>query len=368
MKKLLSVLAATSMIVSLAACGSSAPAPTTAAATTAAATEAATTAAAAAAETQAAAAADTSAAANDPVVHLTFAHADSPDGSVNGEASKVFAKLVEEKSGGSIIIDVYPSAQLGTVAEAIQGVQNGSIDMTQISTSFLSNFCPEVGVFDMPFLFEDYQHVWDAEDEVMAPVLNDKLVAVNLHPEFWSGFGFRNVTTSKNRVLNGIDDLKGLRIRIQPSEIQREIFTALEADPAPIDWGELYTALQQGTVDAQENPFTQIYSSNIYEVNPVIYKTEHEWGGSVFITSMTMRDKLTDNQKAVFDECLEEIKPQWRQIVEDLNNQSLQGLKDAGCEYKEDVFNKADLQAKVQGVYDNHPEYAELVEKIKALR
>ena len=247
MKKLLSVLAATSMVISLAACGSSAPAPTTAAPTTAAATEAATTAAAAEAP-----ATEAAAAAEDPVVHLTFAHADSPDGSVNGEASKVFAKLVEEKSGGSIIIDVYPSAQLGTVAEAIQGVQNGSIDMTQISTSFLSNFCPEVGVFDMPFLFEDYQHVWDAEDQVMAPVLNDKLIAVNIHPEFWSGFGFRNVTTSKNRVLNSIDDLKGLRIRIQPSEIQREIFTALEADPAPIDWGELYTALQQGTVDAQK--------------------------------------------------------------------------------------------------------------------
>lgn len=358
MKKFIALAVAAGMTMSLAACGSSDTASTTAAAaeTTAAASEA------------SAEAGDASAAANDPEVHITFAHADAPDGSVNGEGAKMFKQLVEEKSGGSIIVDIYPSAQLGSVSEVIAAVQNNSVDMTNISTSFLSNFCPEVGVFDMPFLFEDYDHVWEAEDGELGDVLGEKLKAVNINPEFWNGFGFRNVTTSKNRELNSIDDFKGLRIRIQPSDIQKEIFSALGADPAPIDWGELYTALQQGTVDAEENPFIQIYSSNIYEVNPVIYKTEHEWGGAVCITSTGLRDKMTDNQKAVFDECIEEIKPQWRQLVEDMNNDALKGLQDNGCEYKDDVFEKSELQEAVQSVYDAHPEYSELVDYIKGLR
>ena len=356
MKKVIAFATATVMALSLAACGSSNTTATTAAASEAAKTD----------ETQAIG--SSSSAANDPEVHITFAHADAPDGSVNGEGAKMFKQLIEEKSGGSIIVDIYPSAQLGSVSEVIAAVQNNSVDMTNISTSFLSNFCPEVGIFDMPFLFEDYDHVWEAEDGELGETLGAELKAVNINPEFWNGFGFRNVTTSKNRVLTSIDDFKGLRIRIQPSDIQKEIFQALGADPAPIDWGELYTALQQGTVDAEENPFIQIYSSNIYEVNPVIYKTEHEWGGAVCITSNGLREKLTDNQKAVFDECIQETKTQWRQLVQDMNDDAVKGLEENGCEYKDDVFDKAELQAKVQSVYDAHPEYAELVEYIKSLR
>ena len=354
MKKVIALGLIARMAMSLAACGSSGTTTTTAAQSETTATSS--------------SSGSSSDAAGDPEVNITFAHADAPDGSVNGEGAKMFKQLVEEKSGGSIIVDIYPSAQLGSVSEVIASVQNNSVDMTNISTSFLSNFCPEVGVFDMPFLFEDYAHVWEAEDGELGDTLGEKLKAVNINPEFWNGFGFRNVTTSKNRVLNSIDDFKGLRIRIQPSDIQKEIFSALGADPAPIDWGELYTALQQGTVDAEENPFIQIYSSNIFEVNPVIYKTEHEWGGAVCITSNGLREKLTYNQKAVFDECIEEIKPQWRKLVQDMNDDAVKGLEEKGCEYKDDVFDKAELQEKVQSVYDNHPEYAELVEYVKSLR
>ncbi|MDD5832070.1 MAG: TRAP transporter substrate-binding protein, partial [Clostridiales bacterium] len=200
MKKALSLaLVASLTALSLAACGSSSTASTTAAATQA------------AAEKPADSASEAAPAAEDPVVHITFAHADAPDGSLNGEGSKMFKQLVEEKSGGSIIVDIYPSAQLGSVSEVIAAVQNNSVDMTNISTSVLSNFCPEVGVFDMPFLFEDYDHVWEAEDGELGEKLAEKLVTVNINPVFWNGFGFRNVTTSKERVLNSIDDFKGLR-------------------------------------------------------------------------------------------------------------------------------------------------------------
>lgn len=300
-------------------------------------------------------------------VHLTLAHADAPDGSANGEATKAFKQLVEEKSNGSIIIDIYPSAQLGSVSEAIASCQGGTVDFTPVSTSFLSNFCPEVGVFDLPFLFDDYDHVWEAMDGKLADTLNTELEKNNLIPLIWTGFGFRNVTSSKNHMLNTVDDFKGFRIRIQPSDIQKEIFSALGADPAPIDWGELYTALQQGTVDGEENPYIQIYSSNIYEVNNVIYKTEHEFAAACFLMSSSTKAKLTDDQYQILMECVDEYKPEWRNLVEKMNDESLQALKDKGCTFV-DTLDKDAMREKTESVYDNHSEYADMVSYIRGLR
>lgn len=300
-------------------------------------------------------------------VHLTLAHADAADGSLFGECTKQFKALVEEKSGGSIIIDIYPNGQLGTVSEYVTGIQNGTIDLAPAVTSFVANFCPNVSVFEMPFLFEDYDHVWEALDGTVGETLTADLEANNIIPLIWWGIGFRNVTTSESHPINSVADLKGFRIRVMQSQIQQSLFSALGADAVPMDWGELFTALQQGTVDGQENPYTQTFSSNIWEVNPVIVETKHEFSPSVFMMSPSVASKLTEDQMALLYECAEESTPLFRQATVDINNESLQGLKEAGCTFV-DTLDVAELQAATASVYDEYPEYNELVEAIRALR
>ena len=173
-------------------------------------------------------------AAGTEAVHLTLAHADAADGSLFGECTKEFKAMVEEKSNGSIIVDIYPNGQLGTVSEYVTGIQNGTIDLAPAVTSFVANFCPNVSVFEMPFLFEDYDHVWEALDGSVGETLTADLEANNIIPLIWWGIGFRNVTTSENHPINSVEDLKGFRIRIMQSEIQQSLFQALGADAVPI--------------------------------------------------------------------------------------------------------------------------------------
>lgn len=340
-RRLLSVLLAAAMMLTMTACGGNA-------------------------KTEATDSTD-DAATSGEAVHLTLAHADAADGSLFGECTKVFKQKVEEKSNGSIVIDIFPAGQLGTVPEYVTGIQNGTIDLAPAATTFVANFCPNVGVFDVPFLFDDYDHVWEALDGKVGETLSADLEANNIIPLIWWGLGFRNVTTSKNHMIESVEDLKGFRIRTMQSEIQQSLFRALGADPAPIDWGELFTALQQGTVDGEENPYTQIFSSNIYEVNPVIVETKHEFTPAVFMMSPAVKNKLTDEQMTILNECVEECKDEFRQTTVDINNESREGLKAAGCTFV-DSLDSAALKAATEPVYSEYPQYDELVKEIRALR
>lgn len=182
----------------------------------------------------------------------------------------------------------------------------------------------------------------------------------------WWGLGFRNVTTSDKHPINSIEDFKGFRIRTMQSKIHQSLFMALGADAVPMDWGELYTALQQGTVDGQENPYTQILSSSIYEVNPIIIKTEHAFTPAVFMMSPAVENKLSADQMKIIYNCAAECAPIFRDTTEKINEDALQQLKDKGCTYI-DTLSKADLQAATASVYDEYPQYADLVSQIKAL-
>ena len=349
-KRIISILLVAVMIFALAACGAAAQ-PTSSTPTS----------------TEAPVSAEATTNTSAEAVHLTLAHADAADGSLFGECTKEFKKMVEEKSNGSIIIDIYPSGQLGTVSEYVTGIQNGTIDLAPAVSSFVANFCPNVAVFEMPFLFEDYDHVWESLDGTVGEALTKDLKENNIIPLVWWGIGFRNVTTSEKHMINTLEDLKGLRIRTMQSKIQQSLFQALGCDAVPMDWGELFTALQQGTVDAQENPYTQIYSSNIWEVNPVIVQTEHEFSPSVFMMSPNVESKLSADQLAVIYDCAKACTPLFRQKTIDINNESLKALQDNGCTFI-DTLSKADLQAATASVYDQYPQYADLVEAIRSLR
>ena len=299
-------------------------------------------------------------------VHLTLAHADTEEGSLFGTCMTAFKKIVEEKSNGSIIVDIYPNGQLGTVSEYVTGIQNGTIDLAPAASTFVANFCTNVSVFDLPFLFENYDHVWKTLDGEVGDLLTNDLKNNGIIALDWWGLGFRNVTTSEDHTINSLADFKGFRIRTMQSAIHQALFQALGADAVPMDWSELYTALQQGTVDGQENPYTQILSSKIYEVNPVIVKTEHAFTPSVFMMSPSVEKKLSADQLDIIYACAKECSSVFRQTTVDINNSALESLTSLGCTFV-DSISKADLQAATAGVYDQFPQYADLVSTIKGL-
>lgn len=303
----------------------------------------------------------------DDVLTLKLAHADTEE-SIFHSAVLDFKEEVEKRSDGKIQIQIYPAGQLGTVREYVEGIQTGTIDIAPVVSTVIANFCPDVAVYDLPFLLDDYDHAYRSLDGEVGNKLSEELTQNGIMPLAWWSIGFRNVTTSKNKPINSIADFKGFRIRTMASEIHQAIFSELGADPVPMDWGELFTALQQGTVDGQENPFSQILSSNIYEVNPVIVKTEHAFTPAVLMMSPITYGKLTEEQQKIITEAAEASKDACRQEAVTYNEEALKTLtEEKGCEYVE-TLDKDELREATKAVYDKFPQYSELVEQIEACK
>ena len=301
-------------------------------------------------------------------VHLTLAHADTEENSMFGPTMREFANKVAELTNGEVIVDVYPNGQLGTHAEEVSGIQNGSIDFSPVASTFVANFCPNVSVFDMPFLFDSIDQVWATFDGEVGAQINEELSANNIEPLVWWGLGFRYVTTSDKHPIETLEDMNGFRIRIMQSPIYQAMFEALGADPVPMDFSELFTGLQQGTVDGQENPYTQILSSNFWEVNPIIVKTEHAFSPTVLMMSPMVASKVTEDQLALIRQAAEECKADFRQATVDINAAALDTLvNEKGCTLVESI-DKAQFQEAVAPVYDQFPEYADMVEIIRSLK
>lgn len=343
-KRTLSILLAAALMASLTGCGGSGQSSTTSDNST---------------ETTA-----TESSTGEAAVTLKFSHPD-PDGSVLDRGVEAFAKDLEERSGGSIKIDIYPANQLGSLTEVIEGIQMGSVDMAFSNTSYVTNFCPEVGVFDMPFLIDDDEHAYAALDGEVGQELAETLAGNNINVLSWWPMGFRNLTTSESKKIETVDDFKGLTVRTMNNEIHQEMFLKLGANPVTIDWNELFTALQQGMCDAQENPINMIYNNNVYEVQHYLYNIEHAYAITVMMMSPATWNKLTDEQKSWVQESAAVATDSYRADYKTETENNLKKLtEECGMEYVE--LDKEALREKVSSVYENHPELADLVDKVKS--
>ena len=195
-----------------------------------------------------------------------------------------FKKVVEEKTDGDVIVNIYPGGQIGHDRDLTEGIQLGIIEMGLIGTEPLTTFSPKMAVINLPFIFRNREVAYailDGEigNEIIAPL--EKQGIINLA---WMENGFRNITNSV-RTIDSPADLKGLKIRTPNSPVSLAIFKALQANPTPMNFGEVYTALQQGTIDGQENPLALIYTSKFYEVNKHISLTGHIYSPCVLLIS-----------------------------------------------------------------------------------
>lgn len=220
----------------------------------------------------------------------------TPSDNPVSEALTYFSEQVDELTGGSVKVEVHFDAALGSEPASIEGLTLGTLEMARVATANMASFVPELEVFNLPFLFRDSDHYWAVLNGEVGDFFKEKFEENGFKLLTFYEDGTRNIYHT-DKFIETVEDLQGVKIRTMTSPMIQKAFTTMGAAPTPMDFGELYTALQQGVVDAGENNYSTIYTSKQYEVAPYITTTEHYRIPSVLIMSMSSWESLTPEQQ-----------------------------------------------------------------------
>jgi tripartite ATP-independent transporter DctP family solute receptor len=288
----------------------------------------------------------------------------SPD-SHYGKGADVFAQEMDRLSDGKYEIKIKSSGVLGGERDVIEGLQFGTVDLTITSTGPVGNFVPAVYALDFPFLFTGYEHAHRILDGKIGDDLLAKFEPKGLIGLAWSENGFRHLTNSEHPVTKP-SDLEGLKIRTMENEVHLSAFEDLGASPTPMSFTELYTALQQGTVDGQENPIPVITTSKLYEVQDHLTLTGHVYSPAVILMSKTSWSQLNDTEKQWFKTAAAASAKATRAAVSTMEKEGIKLLKEADVNIVENVDQKEFANA-IAPTYEKYADKygAELIEKIR---
>ena len=240
-----------------------------------------------------------------------------------------YAQLARERTQGRVAIQIHHSRQLGDERQVVEGLQLGTVHLTVTSTGPLGGFVPEMNALDLPFLFRDAAHAYKVLDGEIGRELLAKFEAVGIKGlAFWEN-GFRHITTSK-KLIERPADLKGLKIRVMENRVHQAAFRQLGADATPMAWGEVFTSLQQGLLDAQENPIPIVSTFKLYEVQKFLSLTGHVYSPAPVLMSKKTWDRMPpDIQKILLDTAMEVAKVQ-RQLNRGQEEKQLGELRAKG--------------------------------------
>lgn len=222
-----------------------------------------------------------------------------PDGYPTVEAVKYFGEIVSQKTNGRLKVQVFNSGQLGQEKDTIEQTRFGVIDLNRVNTAPFNNLIPETAVLGLPFLFRSVDHMYKVVD---GPLGEEIAKAFEPHGMIVLGFfdsGARSMYNSK-RPIKTLEDMKGMKIRVQQSDLFIAMINALGANATPMPFGELYSALQTGLVDGAENNYPSYESVKHFEVAKYYSLTEHSMAPEVFVMSKRSWDKLTPADQALF--------------------------------------------------------------------
>ncbi|WP_366655870.1 TRAP transporter substrate-binding protein [Fodinicurvata sp. EGI_FJ10296] len=267
-----------------------------------------------------------------------------------GDGYQAFADTIAELSDGSIEIVEQPASALGGERDMIEGLQIGSVDLVITSSGPLGNFVPDVLVLDLPFLFRDYDHARGVLDGEIGQEMLDGMAEQDLIGLAWSENGFRHLTNSV-RPVETPEDMQGLQIRTMENEVHMRAFEAAGVAPTPMAWPEVFTALQQGTVDGQENPIAVITAANFHEVQDYLTLTGHVYSPAIVLMSPFSWDQLNDEQKGWFREAAKASAEATRERVLSEERDGVDQLRELGVEVVEEV-DKAAFQEAVSPAYE----------------
>ena len=223
----------------------------------------------------------------------------TPATSHYGAGSQAFCAELEKRTSNRYKCQIQPNSN--DERASIEAVQLGSLDLTNTSTGPVSNFVPEVGIVDIPFLFRDYDHARRTLDGPIGQEILGKFPSKGLIALAWTENGFRHMTNSKRAIVKP-DDVKGLKVRTMQNPVHIQAFQSIGVQPTPMAFSELFTALQQGVVDGQENPIPVILSGKFSQVQKHLSLTGHVYSPSLLLASPRLWNGLSDADKAAFRE------------------------------------------------------------------
>lgn len=264
-------------------------------------------------------------------------------------AALKFKELVEAQS--DITIEIHPNAELGDERTLLEGMQIGTIDMGVITNGPVSNFYPEIAVLELPFLFGSNEEVYQVLDGPIGQELLDNLSQVGLKGLAYAERGFRNLTNSVRPVLTP-EDMKGLKIRVMENPVYIDTFKALGANAVPMAWTEALTAMQQGTIDGQENPVNVLYAFKLFETQDYMSYTRHTYAPALFVMSMNLFGSLDADTQKLFKESAQAAAEYERQWDIEKEAEQLAMLKEEGMQVDEPDLKP--FKAAVQPVYEKY--------------
>ena len=284
-------------------------------------------------------------------------------------AAVSFKEKLEKESNGRLKVEIYPNGSLfGSDREAIEAVQLGNVEMTIPAVAPLASFNKKFMVFDLPFIFDDNEAAYKALDGELGQGLLKDLEKNDLKGLVFAENGFRNMSNHKGPITSPAD-LKGIKFRTLENPVHTDTFKAFGANASPFSFGELYTALQQGTYDAMESPISLYYTNKFYEVQEYLTLTRHVYAATILLMNNDFYTKLPEDLQEIVVKTSEEYRTEQREIAQKQDVEFLEKLKEKGMKVNEitpeqkDVFREA-----TKVVYDKFTTEIgeELVEQAKA--
>ncbi|OHB56678.1 MAG: C4-dicarboxylate ABC transporter substrate-binding protein [Planctomycetes bacterium RBG_13_44_8b] len=302
---------------------------------------------------------------SDPEIVLKLAHSLDITHPVH-KAMVYMGERAAEKSGGRIKVEIFPNEQLGNEKESIEALQLGYLAMTKTSTAPMEGFVPRMKVFGIPYLFRSSEHAWKV---LKGPIGKELLVAgqsKGLRGLCYYDAGSRSFYTKKE--VQSPADLKGLKIRVQSSIMSIKMVEAMGGSPTPIEWGELYTSLDQGVVDAAENNPPSFRTSRHYEVCKFYTLDEHTMPPDMLVISTRVWEKLSPEFQQILQEAVDESVEYQRKIWTEAVEKDMKTIQDAGV--KVIYPDKKPFQDSVRSVWNEFEgtDIGELIQRIQEVQ
>lgn len=263
-------------------------------------------------------------------------------------AGKGFADDVARETEGRVKIELFPGGQLGSETEVIEGLQIGTMHAGIIGSGSFQAIEPKMGIVELPYAWPSREKAFTAFDGDLGQSLADLLSQKNIVVLSWWENGYRHVTNSKLPITKP-EDLSGLKIRVTPDKVRLDTFIALGAEPAPLAFGELYSALQQGVFDAQENPLSIIHGSSFFEVQKYLSLTGHVWGAACLVVSKPIWDQVSAEDRQIVLKAAAKWRDEQRAMITASDADFIAKLKEKGMEVNE--VDTAPFVEKVQPVW-----------------
>lgn len=240
-------------------------------------------------------------------LEIKLGHVGEP-GSLFNDSAEHFVKLANSKLGSKAKVVNFGSSQLGSDKEMMQKVKLGTLEMA-IPSTFMSTVHDEFGVFEMPYIIKDRNHMSKVDKEIVNPILSKNLEEKTGYKVLavWEN-GFRQITNSK-KPINVPEDLKGIKLRVPEGKWRVKMFQAYGANPTPMAFGDVFVALKTGTIDGQENPYTQITSAKFHEVQKFLSVTNHVYTPAFVVVHKETWNKLPEDVRKILEKAAKDTQP-----------------------------------------------------------